>query len=48
MRVFSFNAVTEAVRKLGLEPGDPLTPEDLAAISFRTGADWFLVSFLTK
>ena len=31
--VFSFDAVTEAVRKLGLEPGAPLTPEDLAAVA---------------
>jgi len=48
LRVFSFDAVTGAVRKLGLEPGAPLTPEDLAAIAFRTGAEWFLISYLSK
>ena len=48
LRVFSFDVVTDAVRKLGLEPGAPLTPEDLAAVSFRTGAEWFLVSFISR
>jgi tetratricopeptide (TPR) repeat protein len=48
LTVFSFNAVAEAVRKIGLEPGKPLTPNDLAAIASRTGAGWFLVGYLTK
>jgi|GEM_PF-911908 len=48
LTVFSFDAVTDAVRKLGLEPGAPLTPEDLAAVAFRTGAEWFLVSFISR
>ena len=48
LRVSSFDIVAEAVRKLGLEPGAPLTPEDLAAVSARTGAGWLLVGRLSR
>jgi len=48
LTVYSFDAVADAVRKLGLEPGASLTLEDLAAISARTGADWFLIGGLSR
>jgi tetratricopeptide (TPR) repeat protein len=46
--VYSFDAVADAVRKIGLEPGFPLSPDDLAAISSRTGAGWFLISYVSR
>ena len=46
--VFSLDAVVDAVRALGLEPGEPLTPEDLKAIAARVDARWFLTSYLKK
>jgi tetratricopeptide (TPR) repeat protein len=46
--VYSFDVVADAVRKLGLEPGAPLTPDDLASVSARTGAGWLLVGYLTR
>jgi tetratricopeptide (TPR) repeat protein len=48
LRVFRFDIVAEAVRKLGLEPGVPLTPDDLAAVSARTGAGWLLIGHLSR
>ena len=48
LTVFSFGAVTDAIQTIGLEPGVPLTPSDLYAIASRTGAEWFLVSYLSK
>ncbi len=48
LTVYSFDVVTDAVRKLGLEPGASLTSEDLAAVSARTGADWFLIGSLSR
>jgi tetratricopeptide (TPR) repeat protein len=48
LRVFSFEAVAEAVRRLGLEPGAPLTPDDLAAVSDRLGAGWLLVGYFAR
>ena len=48
LTVFSFDVVADAVRKLGLEPGAPLTPDDLAAVSARTGAGWLLIGYLTR
>ena len=48
LTVYSFDVVTDAVLKLGLEPGASLTSEDLAAVSARTGADWFLIGSLSR
>ena len=48
LTVFSFDVVADAVRKLGLEPGAPLTPDDLASVSARTGAGWLLIGYLTR
>jgi tetratricopeptide (TPR) repeat protein/TolB-like protein len=48
MTVYSFNVVADTVRKLGVEPGKPLTPNDLAAVASRTGAGWLLVGYLNK
>jgi tetratricopeptide (TPR) repeat protein len=48
LTVFGFGVVADAVRKLGLEPGKPLTPNDRAAVASRTGAGWLLVGYLTK
>jgi tetratricopeptide (TPR) repeat protein/TolB-like protein len=48
MMVYSLDVVVDAVRRLGLEPGQPLTPEDLADVASRTEADWFLSSRLSK
>jgi tetratricopeptide (TPR) repeat protein len=48
LRVFSFDAVIDAQRRLGLDPGAPPTPEDLAAISDRLGAGWVLVGHLSR
>jgi len=48
LRIFSFDAVIDAVRRLGLEPGAPLTPDDLAAISDRLGATWLLFGYLGR
>ncbi len=48
LTVFSFEVVDNAVRKLGLKPGTPLTPEDLKAVAARTGASWLLVGYLAK
>jgi len=48
LTVFSFDVVADAVRRLGLEPGAPLTPDDLASVSARTGAGWFLVGYVTR
>jgi len=42
LTVFSFDVVARALSKIGLEPGAPLTPDDLAALSAETGAGWFL------
>jgi len=46
--VYSFNGVADTVRKLGIEPGKPLTPDDLAAYASRTGAGWLLVGYLNR
>lgn len=43
IRVFSFQAVDESVRQLGFNPGVPLKPEELAAVSSRLGAGWLVV-----
>ncbi|MCU0244524.1 MAG: hypothetical protein MUE80_07220 [Acidobacteria bacterium] len=48
LKVYSFAVVADAVRKLGLEPGAPLTPDDLVAVGARAGADWLLVAYLTR
>ena len=48
LKVYSFAVVADAVRKLGLEPGAPLTPDDLAAFGARAGADWLLVAYLAR
>jgi len=48
LKVYTFSAVIETVRKLGLEPGAPLTPEELAAVSDRLGAGWLVVGFLAR
>jgi tetratricopeptide (TPR) repeat protein len=48
LTVFSLDVVTDAQRRLGLEPGTPLTPADLAAVSAKTGAGWLLVGYLSK
>ena len=48
LTVFSFDAVAEAVRTIGLEPGAPLGPDDVAAISARTGAGWLLIGYLSR
>jgi tetratricopeptide (TPR) repeat protein len=47
LRVFSYEAVIEAVRKLGLWPGAPLTPEERVAVSDRLGARWYLAGYLS-
>ncbi len=46
--VFSFDVVADAVRALGIEPGRPLTPNDLAAVASRTGAGWLLAGYFSK
>lgn len=48
LKVYSFAVVADAVRKLGLEPGAPLTPDDQSAVGARAGADWLLVAYLTR
>jgi tetratricopeptide (TPR) repeat protein len=48
LKVYSFAVVADAVRKLGFEPGAPLTPDDLTAVGARAGADWLLVAYLTR
>jgi tetratricopeptide (TPR) repeat protein len=48
LTVFSFNAVVDAVRTTGREPGAALGPDDLAAVSARTGAGWLLTGNLTR
>jgi TolB-like protein len=48
MRVFSFDVVVDALRKLKLEPGAAFAPGDLAAFASRTGAEWLLVSSVAK
>jgi len=46
--VFSFDSVADAVRALGIEPGNPLTPNDLAEVASRTGAGWLLAGYFSK
>ncbi|MCJ7485650.1 MAG: hypothetical protein MUQ25_05715, partial [Candidatus Aminicenantes bacterium] len=46
--VFSFDTIASAVRDLGIEPGEPLTPNDLAAAASRTGAGWLLSGDFSK
>ncbi len=46
--VFSFDVVVGAVRDLGIEPGKPLTPNDLAAVASKTGAGWLLAGYVSK
>jgi tetratricopeptide (TPR) repeat protein len=46
--VFSFDVVAEAMRDLGIEPGKPLTPNDLAAVASRIGAGWLLAGYVSK
>lgn len=48
LTVFSSEVVTDAVRKTGIEPGSPLTPGDLDAVSARLGADWLVVGYMTR
>ncbi len=48
LTVYSFDAVADALRKLGRGTGASLTSEDLAAVSARTGADWFLIGRLAR
>jgi len=48
LTVFSYDVVAEAVRELGLEPGKPLTPNDMTAVASRLGAGWLLVGNLSK
>jgi tetratricopeptide (TPR) repeat protein len=48
LTVFSYDVVDAAVRKLGLEPGKPLTPNDLEAVAARIGASWLLAGYLSK
>lgn len=48
LRVFSFDNVAEAVRRIGLEPGATLSPDDLAAVAARTGARWLLIGSLSR
>ncbi len=48
LTVYSFDAVARALGKIGLEPGTPLTPDDLAALSAETGAGWFLCGTLSR
>jgi tetratricopeptide (TPR) repeat protein/TolB-like protein len=48
LTVFSFDVVADAVRALEIEPGKPLTPNDLAAIASRTGAGWLLAGYVSK
>jgi tetratricopeptide (TPR) repeat protein/TolB-like protein len=48
LKVYSFDVVADAVRKLGLEPGAPLTPADLAAVGAKAGAGWLLVTHLGR
>lgn len=46
--VFSFDVIVGAVRDLGIQPGKPLTPNDLAAVASRTGAGWLLAGYVSK
>jgi TolB-like protein/Flp pilus assembly protein TadD len=48
LTVFSLDLVAEAMRKIGLEPGAALTPDDLAAVATGAGAGWVLVGYLSK
>ncbi|MCJ7487713.1 MAG: hypothetical protein MUQ25_16335, partial [Candidatus Aminicenantes bacterium] len=48
LTVFSFDVVADAVRAIGIEPGNPLTPNDLAAVASRTGAGWLLSGDFSK
>ena len=48
LTVYSFDVVSEALRSTGYEPGAPPTPDDLAAISARTGARWFLIGRIDR
>jgi tetratricopeptide (TPR) repeat protein len=48
LTVFSYDVVDAAVRKLGLEPGKPLTPNDLETVAARTGAGWLLAGYLSR
>jgi tetratricopeptide (TPR) repeat protein len=48
MLVFSFEAVADALSKADLEPGAPLSPEQLSAVAERTGAGWFLTGTLSR
>jgi tetratricopeptide (TPR) repeat protein len=47
LTVFSFDAVAEAVRRIGLAPGVPLSADDMAAVSVRLGAGWLLIGSLS-
>jgi len=48
LKVYTFAAVIETVRKLGFEPGASLTPEERAAVSDRLGASWLVVGYLYR
>ena len=48
MTVYSFDVVAEAMHSLGLELGASPTPDNLADISARTGARWFLVGHVAR
>ncbi len=48
MTVLSLDAAVGAVRRIELEPGQPLTPDDLAAIGTSTDADWFLTGYISS
>jgi tetratricopeptide (TPR) repeat protein/TolB-like protein len=47
LRVYSFMAVLEVVRKLGFKPGALLTAEERVAVSDRLGARWFFAGYLS-
>jgi tetratricopeptide (TPR) repeat protein/TolB-like protein len=43
LKVFTFRAVTDGLRRLNLDHGAPLTPEEMTAVMGRLGAGWIVV-----